>query len=254
MFFGRNEEEGLRCVYHGWKFDVTGACVDMPSRPAKATSRTRCVLSPTMRRAQRHHLDLHGNSLDAAAAARLQQTSLRRGIGSTRRCASATVPGDSKATSIRATRLPARRHAGPNTVPPAPRVTTPQRSQRSPEVTVRRLLGTTYGAYRPAEEDSVYWRIAQLPAPLLHNDPTGLPGREVAGKRMGAVDDRTHYAGGLHRSDPRAVEGPGVGGPKGHWTVRNQPQNGLPRRPATCPTRATGRARSVCGQIRTTTT
>ena len=30
LFFGRNEEEGLRCVYHGWKFDVTGACVDMP--------------------------------------------------------------------------------------------------------------------------------------------------------------------------------------------------------------------------------
>ena len=29
MFFGRNEEGGLRCVYHGWKFDVTGACVDI---------------------------------------------------------------------------------------------------------------------------------------------------------------------------------------------------------------------------------
>ena len=26
LFFGRNEEEGLRCVYNGWKFDVTGAC------------------------------------------------------------------------------------------------------------------------------------------------------------------------------------------------------------------------------------
>jgi phenylpropionate dioxygenase-like ring-hydroxylating dioxygenase large terminal subunit len=36
MFFGRNEEEGLRCVYHGWKFDVTGACVDMPSEPAES--------------------------------------------------------------------------------------------------------------------------------------------------------------------------------------------------------------------------
>jgi phenylpropionate dioxygenase-like ring-hydroxylating dioxygenase large terminal subunit len=34
MFFGRNEECGLRCVYHGWKFDRTGACVDMPSEPA----------------------------------------------------------------------------------------------------------------------------------------------------------------------------------------------------------------------------
>ena len=36
LFFGRNEEEGLRCVYHGWKFDVTGACVDMPSEPAES--------------------------------------------------------------------------------------------------------------------------------------------------------------------------------------------------------------------------
>src|ERR671918_662946 len=33
MFFGRNEECGLRCVYHGWKFDVKGNCVDMPSEP-----------------------------------------------------------------------------------------------------------------------------------------------------------------------------------------------------------------------------
>src|SRR5688572_24108069 len=30
MFFGRNEVDGLRCVYHGWKFDETGACTDMP--------------------------------------------------------------------------------------------------------------------------------------------------------------------------------------------------------------------------------
>ncbi|MBV9743177.1 MAG: aromatic ring-hydroxylating dioxygenase subunit alpha [Acidobacteriia bacterium] len=31
LFWGRNEECGLRCVYHGWKFDVTGDCVDMPN-------------------------------------------------------------------------------------------------------------------------------------------------------------------------------------------------------------------------------
>ena len=34
LFFGRNEEGGLRCVYHGWKFDVTGRCIDMPTEPA----------------------------------------------------------------------------------------------------------------------------------------------------------------------------------------------------------------------------
>jgi phthalate 4,5-dioxygenase len=41
MFFGRNEEAGLRCVYHGWKFDVSGACVDMPSEPAESNFRNK---------------------------------------------------------------------------------------------------------------------------------------------------------------------------------------------------------------------
>jgi phenylpropionate dioxygenase-like ring-hydroxylating dioxygenase large terminal subunit len=33
LFLARNEGNGLRCVYHGWKFDVAGRCVDMPSVP-----------------------------------------------------------------------------------------------------------------------------------------------------------------------------------------------------------------------------
>src|SRR5712692_10368858 len=37
LFFGRNEECGIRCVYHGWKYDVSGQCVDMPSEPAGTT-------------------------------------------------------------------------------------------------------------------------------------------------------------------------------------------------------------------------
>ena len=41
LFFGRNEESGLRCVYHGWKFDLTGACVDMPSEPAESNFKTK---------------------------------------------------------------------------------------------------------------------------------------------------------------------------------------------------------------------
>ena len=35
LFFGRNEEGGVRCVYHGWKFDVEGNCLEMPNVPAK---------------------------------------------------------------------------------------------------------------------------------------------------------------------------------------------------------------------------
>lgn len=33
LWFGRNEEGGLRCPYHGWKYDVSGRCVDVPSEP-----------------------------------------------------------------------------------------------------------------------------------------------------------------------------------------------------------------------------
>src|SRR5262249_30072841 len=31
LFLGRNEHGGLRCIYHGWKFDTSGQCIDMPS-------------------------------------------------------------------------------------------------------------------------------------------------------------------------------------------------------------------------------
>lgn len=36
LYFGRNEDHGIRCIYHGWKFDVTGKCVDMPSEPPES--------------------------------------------------------------------------------------------------------------------------------------------------------------------------------------------------------------------------
>src|SRR6266705_1686102 len=36
LWFGRNEESGIRCSYHGWKYDVTGQCVDVPSEPLES--------------------------------------------------------------------------------------------------------------------------------------------------------------------------------------------------------------------------
>src|ERR1700741_2711085 len=36
LWFGRNEENGLRCSYHGWKYDVTGQCIEVPSEPAES--------------------------------------------------------------------------------------------------------------------------------------------------------------------------------------------------------------------------
>ena len=44
LWFGRNEESGLRCAYHGWKYDVTGQCVDVPSEPEESGFRARIKL------------------------------------------------------------------------------------------------------------------------------------------------------------------------------------------------------------------
>ena len=44
LWFGRNEECGLRCPYHGWKYDVTGQCVEIPSEPETSGFRARIRL------------------------------------------------------------------------------------------------------------------------------------------------------------------------------------------------------------------
>ena len=53
LFYGRNEECGLRCVYHGWKFDTDGNCVDLPAEPADSQMREKVKIKhyPTMEKA-----------------------------------------------------------------------------------------------------------------------------------------------------------------------------------------------------------
>lgn len=41
LFFGRNEEGGLRCAYHGWKFDIAGRCLEMPNEHPGSPARDR---------------------------------------------------------------------------------------------------------------------------------------------------------------------------------------------------------------------
>ena len=55
LFFGRNEEEGLRCSYHGWEFTETGACIDMPSEPPESNFRDKVVIK-AYRTAERNGL------------------------------------------------------------------------------------------------------------------------------------------------------------------------------------------------------
>jgi phthalate 4,5-dioxygenase oxygenase subunit len=44
LWYGRNEECGIRCPYHGWKYDVTGQCVDLLSEDDSTGTRERIKL------------------------------------------------------------------------------------------------------------------------------------------------------------------------------------------------------------------
>ncbi|HEY0933654.1 MAG TPA: Rieske 2Fe-2S domain-containing protein, partial [Trebonia sp.] len=46
LYFGRNEDGALRCVYHGWAFNTAGRCVDMPSEPAPFCAKVRMKAYP----------------------------------------------------------------------------------------------------------------------------------------------------------------------------------------------------------------
>ena len=41
LFYGKVDGEGLRCCYHGWKFDVEGRCLDQPGEPEGGAAKAR---------------------------------------------------------------------------------------------------------------------------------------------------------------------------------------------------------------------
>ena len=79
MFFGRNEECGLRCVYHGWKFDRTAPASTCRREPPDSLFKTKVRIAayPTWE-ARRDGLGLHGAARAAAARARLRTAARAR--------------------------------------------------------------------------------------------------------------------------------------------------------------------------------
>lgn len=39
LLYARNEEGGLRCIFHGWKYDAAGRCLDMPTEPDQSPAK-----------------------------------------------------------------------------------------------------------------------------------------------------------------------------------------------------------------------
>lgn len=196
LFFGRNEECGLRCVYHGWKFDVNGDCVDMPSEPAESNFKDKVKITayPTQ---ERNGIiwaymgtrtdppplpDIEPNMLPDDA-----EQSLWTAV---RDCNWVqALEGDIDTSHLGFLHLGSLK---PENLTPGSfdYYTVKERTPLGYDI-VETDYGTSYGAWRTTDGDDIYWRIAHYLAPFYTMIPTSVLGVQVLVRAWVPIDD-TH--------------------------------------------------------------
>jgi phenylpropionate dioxygenase-like ring-hydroxylating dioxygenase large terminal subunit len=229
LFFGRNEEEGLRCVYHGWKFDVTGACVDMPSEPAESNfkNKVRATAYPCVERNGIVFTYMGPRAVPPPLPDLLPNLDPDCRVDKTLRECNFVQALEGDIDTVHLGFLHSGHRRAEDAAPGTEGYYTLKVRNVSLEV-IETPIGTTYGGYRPAEETTDYWRIASFQLPFYTMDPTGLLGKKTAGKAWVPIDDDHIYLWNFTSPTRGAEEGPGVGGLRGQtWTVKNLPQTGF---------------------------
>ncbi|MBV9581270.1 MAG: Rieske 2Fe-2S domain-containing protein [Chloroflexi bacterium] len=190
LFFGRNEEGGLRCVYHGWKFSTDGTCVDMPNEPAESDfkSKITAVAYPCVERNGIVWAYLGARQtppplpeLGWALVPADQRQSLRYA----RACNwLQALEGDIDSSHVNYLHRSFNPQTGTGLAPAFARTDEDRRnfallrSHGTPKLQVLDTdVGVTYGAMRPAEGDNEFWRITQFLLPFY----TSIPGTTSMG-------------------------------------------------------------------------
>ena len=192
LFFGRNEQGGLRCVYHGWKFDAEGRCTDMPNLPAHQDfkEKVRAKAYPT---AERNGL-IWVYMGDAAAmpplpeleatllpAEDVQLTFIQRECNWLQ-----ALEGDIDTSHF------SWLHFGsidPDDIDPAS-TSRYNALNRAPEFfSTETDWGTMYGAWREAADEQTYWRVAHFMFPFWTITPESAFSHQVAHRAWVPMDD-----------------------------------------------------------------
>ena len=193
LFLGRNEEDGLRCVYHGWKFDAAGNCVDMPNVPPHQDYKHK-VRAKAYRVAERNGLvwvymgaRAEAPPLPAIEASLLPENALQISFVQRECNWLQALEGDIDTSHFGFL------HTGnvdPRDVP-ADSLLRWTVTDRAPEYHVTETdWGTMYCAYRPAEMGQTYWRFANFLFPFWTQTPQG-PFDRVNSRAWVPMDD-TH--------------------------------------------------------------
>ena len=194
LFYGRNEEGGIRCIYHGWKFDAEGHCVDMPNVPAHQDFKHR-IHAKTYKTVEQNGLiwvymgdqsDIP--SLPAIEALLLPPEAMEFNFAQRSCNWLQALEGDIDTSHVDFL------HGGARTER-AYAADDPRRwgaINRSPEYEVKETeWGVMYGAHRPGGPGQTYWRVAQFLYPFWTITPSGVFGDHMYARAWVPMDD-TH--------------------------------------------------------------
>ncbi|MDE2361234.1 MAG: Rieske 2Fe-2S domain-containing protein [Hyphomicrobiales bacterium] len=194
LFLGRNEENGIRCVYHGWKFDVDGQCVDMPNVPPSQDFKEKVRAKTYKARESAGLIWVYmGSRAEAPAMPELEAMFVPdadRTVTILQREANwlQGLEGDIDtshfgflhAGHIRAEDFE-EGHPARHTV-----------ANRAPEYKVADAgWGTMYGAFRPEPDGRMHWRMAHFCLPFWTQTPNADFADHVVAKAWVPMDD-TH--------------------------------------------------------------
>jgi phthalate 4,5-dioxygenase oxygenase subunit len=192
LFYGRTADHGLRCSYHGWKFDLAGRCVDMPTEPPDSNFRdkVRAVAYPCRERGgvvwaylgpgddPPSLPDLEANQLPAELAT---VTAVSRDCNWLQ-----CLEGDIDTAHVGFLHFGAQdaEDEEPGTFR---YYALKDRAPRYEALDTE--YGAMYGAYRPADPGQFYWRIAHFMFPFFALTPGGLLGHQIMAHAWVPMDD-----------------------------------------------------------------
>ena len=204
MYYGRNEECGLRCVYHGWKFDVTGKAVDLPNvlpdRALHQTVRIKAYPAREYGDIVWAYMGPEAASLPGGALPELPALEFGKMAPANRyvmkqrmECNWAQImEGDLDTSHFSFLHMPAPSVAS-NENPDAPADERRLRWIRNDPIPQFSLfeheVGFVVGGARVADDENLYWRITQYMLPANGTGPSTLPGETYFGFTLAPIDD-----------------------------------------------------------------
>jgi phenylpropionate dioxygenase-like ring-hydroxylating dioxygenase large terminal subunit len=168
LFLGRNEEGGIRCVYHGWKFDVEGNCLDQPNLPPSKQFRDRVHAKAYKARERNGIVYVYmGNAEQVPDLPDIAATHIPEEDAEitfiVRNCNWLQgMEGDIDTSHLNFLHFGS---MGPSEFGPTDQNRFGALHRDPDYMTDNTELGTIYGAYRPADEGNTYWRVAHFMFP-----------------------------------------------------------------------------------------